>query len=53
MKNSLQRWLWATLAAFTLAGTVGAQPFPNKPVKIIVTFPPGGTPDIYGRVLAQ
>ena len=53
MKTTLQRLLWATLAAFTLAGTVGAQPFPNKPVKIIVTFPPGGTPDIYGRVLAQ
>lgn len=30
-----------------------AQSFPNKPVKVIVTFPPGGTPDIYGRVLAQ
>jgi tripartite-type tricarboxylate transporter receptor subunit TctC len=30
-----------------------AQAFPNKPVKVIVTFPPGGTPDIYGRVLSQ
>ena len=30
-----------------------AQPYPNKPVKVIVTFPPGGTPDIYGRILAQ
>ncbi len=30
-----------------------AQPFPAKPVKVIVTFPPGGTPDIYGRILAQ
>lgn len=30
-----------------------SQSFPNKPVKIIVTFPPGGTPDIYGRILAQ
>jgi hypothetical protein len=30
-----------------------AQAFPNKPVKVIVTFPPGGTPDIYGRILSQ
>ena len=30
-----------------------AQPFPNKPVKVIVTFPPGGTPDIYGRLMSQ
>lgn len=33
--------------------SVFAQAFPNKPVKVIVTFPPGGTPDIYGRVLSQ
>jgi tripartite-type tricarboxylate transporter receptor subunit TctC len=30
-----------------------AQAYPNKPVKVIVTFPPGGTPDIYGRILSQ
>jgi tripartite-type tricarboxylate transporter receptor subunit TctC len=42
-------------AALTLVCSpmVWSQSFPNKPVKIIVTFPPGGTPDIYGRILAQ
>ena len=34
-------------------GNAWAQPYPNKPVKVIVTFPPGGTPDIYGRILSQ
>ena len=29
-----------------------AQSYPNKPVRVIVTFPPGGTPDIYGRVMS-
>ncbi len=37
----------------SMTSTALAQSFPNKPVKIIVTFPPGGTPDIYGRIVAQ
>jgi tripartite-type tricarboxylate transporter receptor subunit TctC len=28
------------------------QAYPNRPVKVVVTFPPGGTPDIYGRIMA-
>lgn len=36
-----------------IAGAAMAQGFPNRPVKLIVTFPPGGTPDIYGRIVAQ
>jgi tripartite-type tricarboxylate transporter receptor subunit TctC len=30
-----------------------AQGFPTKPVRVIVTFPPGGTPDIYGRIMSN
>ncbi|MEC4722054.1 tripartite tricarboxylate transporter substrate binding protein [Noviherbaspirillum sp. CPCC 100848] len=30
-----------------------AQNFPNKPMKIVVTFTPGGAPDILGRLLAD
>jgi tripartite-type tricarboxylate transporter receptor subunit TctC len=29
-----------------------AQAYPSRPVKVVVTFPPGGTPDIYGRIMA-
>ena len=30
-----------------------AQPYPSKPVTMIVPYPPGGATDIIGRVLAQ
>ena len=43
----------AAMALALTATPVAAQAYPNKPVRVIVTFPPGGTPDIYGRILAQ
>jgi len=41
------------LALGALSTPASAQSYPNKPVKVIVTFPPGGTPDTYGRLLSQ
>lgn len=40
-------------AALLLATGAAAQPYPNRPVKVIIPFPPGGTLDIVGRMLAQ
>lgn len=40
-----------SVAAFALSAS--AQPYPSRPVKIIIPFPPGGTLDIVGRMLAQ
>jgi tripartite-type tricarboxylate transporter receptor subunit TctC len=36
-----------------LAGGVAAQPYPAKPVRMIVAFPAGGGSDIVARALAQ
>ncbi len=45
----------AVLAAAWLSGHVAAQTtdFPNKPVRIVVPFPPGGATDITARVVAE
>ena len=41
------------LVALALPGAALAQAYPSKPVRVVVTFPPGSTPDIVGRALAS
>jgi tripartite-type tricarboxylate transporter receptor subunit TctC len=44
----------AAMVSMASVGPVQAQSdYPSKPVKIIVTFPPGGTSDVMARMLAD
>lgn len=47
----MRRLVFFLCALFALAAW--AQPYPSKPVRLIVGFPAGGPADIFGRTLAQ
>jgi tripartite-type tricarboxylate transporter receptor subunit TctC len=42
----------AALLAFAWLAPAAAQPYPSKPIRIIVPFPAGGIADVYGRLIA-
>ena len=51
-RRILSQLLLATLA-LSAAPLALAQAYPARPVKVIIPFPPGGTLDAVGRMLAQ
>lgn len=48
----IAKWV-AVLGALLVSAAVGAQNYPNRPVRIIVPFAPGGATDIVTRIVAQ
>ena len=53
MRARFTALLVLVLAAVCAVPSALAQTFPRKPIKLIVPFPPGGTPDMLARILGQ
>ena len=51
MRNMLK--IAILVAAVFTASSVCAQTYPDRPVRLIVGFPPGGAADILGRIVAH
>jgi tripartite-type tricarboxylate transporter receptor subunit TctC len=52
----LRLWLAAIVAALALGSVVepaAAQTYPNRPITLVVSFPPGGSTSIVGRTVAE
>jgi tripartite-type tricarboxylate transporter receptor subunit TctC len=44
---------WCGAAAMLFAAAAAAQDFPNRPIRIVVPYPPGGQSDIFTRLIAD
>jgi len=50
--NLTRRQLWPA-AAMPLAAHAQAEPYPSRPVRMIVPFPPGQAADVFARIIAE
>ena len=53
MKNKISKYAVVLMAWVSLCGSVQAQNFPSKPIKIVVGYAPGGAVDAVARSVGQ
>jgi tripartite-type tricarboxylate transporter receptor subunit TctC len=52
MRRSVWRWM-AGMCLALMGFMAQAQDYPNRPVKVLIPFPPGGPTDVLARLVAQ
>ena len=45
--------MFCAFVLLVFCASLQAQQYPSKPVKVIIPYPPGSTPDIVGRTLSS
>ena len=53
MNRHLLSLCLATMAVTSTASALAQEPYPNKPITMVVPFPPGGVADTVGRPVAE
>jgi len=53
MRRSLTRLVAAAFLSLAFGGPLAAQDYPNHPIRLIIPFPPGGSNDVVGRLVAK
>src|SRR5215475_6020711 len=53
MKSAIRTAVLAITALLSIATADAQAPFPSRPIRLLVTIPPGGAPDISARLVAH
>jgi len=53
MRHALTRLVAAAFLSLAFGGPLAAQDYPNHPIRLIIPFPPGGSNDVVGRLVAK
>src|SRR5919199_787005 len=49
----MRLWSWTLVALAAFSAQAGGQSYPNKPVHLVISFTPGSSTDIVGRIVLQ